>query len=236
MPCQQRVLRVFRSHLAGSSDAMRSSIHWTTSRHSLTASFSVKGAMRRTRGYLGNTPIFWQFVKSALDASFTPVMLGMDLPVRRIHTPIGRHSLPPFLLPAGDRTRTVVTTCSDGSSTSLEKTRMKVIKSEREDGISGGHLRGVFLESQAVLRSVCGKSDRFEKEVLSGFRTSLGPDSCVTHEDRKAAPGSFADPLKDALRHSVHSTETRACLCPRARTNDVHRHRTTTSRTWDTRV
>ena len=29
-------------------------------------------------------------------------MLGMDLPVRRIHTPIGRHSLPPFLLPAGD--------------------------------------------------------------------------------------------------------------------------------------
>ena len=53
--------------------------------------------MRRTRGRLGNTPIFWQFVKSALDASFAPVMLVMDLPVRRIHTPIGRHSLPIFL-------------------------------------------------------------------------------------------------------------------------------------------
>ena len=56
--------------------------------------------MRRTRGCLGNTPFFWQFVKSALDASFTPVMLGMDHPVRRIHTPIGRHSLPPIFLSA----------------------------------------------------------------------------------------------------------------------------------------
>ena len=45
-------------------------------------------------------PLFWQFVKSALDASFAPVMLGKDLPVRRIHTPIGRHSLPPIFLSA----------------------------------------------------------------------------------------------------------------------------------------
>jgi hypothetical protein len=28
------------------------------------------------------------------------VMLGKDLPVRRIHTPIGRHSLPPHFLSA----------------------------------------------------------------------------------------------------------------------------------------
>ena len=56
--------------------------------------------MRRTRGCLGNTPFFWQFVKSALDASFAPVMLDMDVPVRRIHTPNGRHSLPPIFLSA----------------------------------------------------------------------------------------------------------------------------------------
>ena len=56
--------------------------------------------MRRTRGCLGNTPTFLAVVKSALDASFAPVMLGMDLPVRRIHTPIGRHSLPPIFLSA----------------------------------------------------------------------------------------------------------------------------------------
>ena len=53
--------------------------------------------MRRTRGCLGNTPFFWQFVKSALDASFAPVMLGVDLPVRRIRPLLWRHSLPPFL-------------------------------------------------------------------------------------------------------------------------------------------
>ena len=39
-------------------------------------------------------------MKSALDASLTPVMLDMDLPVRRIYTPIGRHSLPPIFLSA----------------------------------------------------------------------------------------------------------------------------------------
>ena len=54
--------------------------------------------MRRTRGCLGNTPTFLAVCKSGLVASFAPVMLSMDLPVRRIHTPIGRHSLPPFFL------------------------------------------------------------------------------------------------------------------------------------------
>ena len=67
------------------------------SRHPLNASFSVKGGDASNAGVLReHPPLFWQFVKSALDASFAPVMLGMDLPVRRIHTPIERHSLPPI--------------------------------------------------------------------------------------------------------------------------------------------
>ena len=58
---------------------------WHPSLHSLVVSFSVKGGRCVERGGIRDPPFFWQFVKSALDASFAPVMLGMDLPVRRIH-------------------------------------------------------------------------------------------------------------------------------------------------------
>ena len=71
------------------------------SRHPLGASFSVKGGDASNAGVLREHPHFFgSWVKSALDASFAPVMLGMDLPVRSIHTPIGRHSLPPIFLSA----------------------------------------------------------------------------------------------------------------------------------------
>ena len=55
---------------------------------------------------LGNPPFFWQFVKSGLDTPSSLEMVELlEAPAFSTRSPLlWRHSLPPFLLPAGDRT------------------------------------------------------------------------------------------------------------------------------------
>ena len=68
---------------------------------------SSEGVNASSEEGLGNPPFFWQFVKSGLD---TPSCLEMvellEAPAFSTRSPplLWRHSLPPFLLPAGDRT------------------------------------------------------------------------------------------------------------------------------------
>ena len=77
-------------------------------------------------------------------------MLVMELPVRRIHNSIGRHSLLPFLLLTADRTMTGPHhLCWRFSYSSQKKTRRRVVERQNEKtGTLGcGHLRGRLLHS-----------------------------------------------------------------------------------------
>jgi len=90
----------------------------------LTASFGCffgEGAMRQTRGCLGNTPLFfWQFVNDAhgIEGWLKRVVWLGRQHLRRIRPLVdGRHSLPPFFCLCSSAPWPVSTTCADGSPT-----------------------------------------------------------------------------------------------------------------------
>ena len=63
-------------------------------------------------------------------------MLLMDLPVRRFHTPIGRHSLPPFLLRAGDLNYDGRVSMKDLAYLNAGAARQQLVASTDKDGNS----------------------------------------------------------------------------------------------------
>ena len=128
---------------------------------------SSEGVNASSEEGLGNPPFFWQFVKSGLD---TPSCLEMvellEAPAFSTHSsPFGwRHSLPPFLLLAGDRTRSGRHYLFRRFSySSQENTRRKVMgrQNERTGPLGCGHLRGLFLHPSKA------EEDPFAREAAA---------------------------------------------------------------------